>query len=71
MTSINFAYWLQGFFEIQNPTEITTSQIEMIKKHLNLVFIHEIDPSIDVQHDKETVDKMNKIHKSSKPVMRC
>lgn len=43
----------------------------MIKKHLNLVFIHEIDPSIDVQHDKETVDKMNKIHKSSEPVMRC
>ncbi len=50
----------------------------MIKKHLNLVFIHEIDPSIDVQHDKETVDKMNKIHNKptllltkQESVMRC
>ncbi len=54
------------------------AQIEMIKKHLNLVFIHEIDPSIDVQHDKETVDKMNKIHNKptllltkQESVMRC
>lgn len=62
MTSRDFAYWLQGFFEIQDPSELTGTQIEMIKAHLNLVFIHEIDPSIDKFHSKEEVDKMNEIH---------
>lgn len=68
MTSRDFAYWLQGFFEIQNPIELTTPQIEMIKAHLNLVFIHEIDPSIDKFHTKEEVIAMNEIH--NKPTLQ-
>lgn len=38
MTSRDFAYWLQGFFEISKANEITAEQTVMIKNHLNLVF---------------------------------
>jgi hypothetical protein len=59
MTSRDFAYWLQGFFEIQNPISITSAQVEMIKKHLNLVFKHEIDPSMG---DDKHQQILNSIH---------
>lgn len=62
MTSRDFAYWLQGFFEITNPTTITNEQTEMIKNHLNLVFKHEIDPSMG---DKKHQSELNGIHNKS------
>lgn len=65
MTSRDFAYWLQGFFEIANPKTLDEERVEMIKKHLNLVFIHEIDPSINNQHSEEIIQKMNEIHNPS------
>lgn len=43
MTSRDFAYWLQGYFEITNTKKIDEKQTEIIKNHLNLVFKHEID----------------------------
>ena len=52
MKSRDFCYWLQGFFELEdlnkNPkkTEIAKDQVECIRKHLNMVFCHEIDPSM-------------------------
>lgn len=59
MTSRDFAFWLQGFFEISDPQKLTAEQCNMIRKHLNLVFIHEIDPSMgDENHQHE----LNKIH---------
>lgn len=45
MTSRDFVYWLQGYFEIAQPKEVTSEQLEQIKKHLALVFVHEIDPA--------------------------
>ncbi len=53
MTSRDFAYWLQGFFEISDPVEIDRIQTENIKKHLALVFKHEIDPSMGMQNIKK------------------
>lgn len=54
MTSRDFAYWLQGFFEVSNAETITKKQTTMIKKHLNLVFKHEIDSSMgDEKHQQE------------------
>lgn len=67
MTSRDFAFWLQGFFEVSNAETITKEQTDVIKKHLNLVFKHEIDPSMG---DKEHQEKLNSIH-SSDPVVRC
>ena len=60
-----FCYWLQGYFEIaaatsnREPEGLTDGQVEMIKKHLALVFVHEIDPSMG---DKAQQGKLSAIH---------
>lgn len=60
MTSRDFVYWLQGFFEIyEELPSLTPMQVACIRKHLALVFKHEIDPSYGgPQHQEE----LNKIH---------
>lgn len=46
MTSRDFCYWLQGFFELSNEQALSVTQTQIIAKHLALVFKHEIDPSM-------------------------
>lgn len=79
MTSRDFCFWLQGFFELRHASEgsgLTTDQSKMIQNHLALVFKHEIDPSMgNEKHQNE----LNQIHSSdtshmgvvSDPTMRC
>ena len=62
MTSRDFAYWLQGFFEISGSNIVDVGQVEMIKNHLNLVFKHEIDPSLNVGKTGEEVKELHDIH---------
>jgi len=72
MTSRDFAFWLQGFFEISDSKEIKEQQVEIIKKHLNLVFYHEIDPSYS--NKPEVQQEMIKIHEGDNKnnlIMRC
>jgi hypothetical protein len=45
MKSRDFCYWLQGLFELQNPKALDEKQTDLIRAHLQMVFIHEIDPS--------------------------
>ena len=45
MKSRDFVYWLQGFAELYKSAP-TDEQWIIIKNHLNLVFVHEIDPSM-------------------------
>jgi hypothetical protein len=64
MTSRDFAYWLQGFFEISGAEWTQTQpldaiKVDVIKKHLHMVFVHEIDPSMG---DKQHQTKLNAIH---------
>ncbi len=70
MTSREFCYWLQGFFEIRDagpqppeplggPQPMTAAQAETVRRHLALVFKHEIDPS---QGDEKTQAALNAIH---------
>lgn len=57
MTSRDFCYWLQGYLEIRKagpqPPEphgdmgMHSAQVEMIQRHLALVFKAEIDPSFN------------------------
>lgn len=63
MTSRDFAFWLQGFFEVANPISIGSKETEMIKRHLNLVFKHEIDPAMG---DEKHQQVLNEIHTPSK-----
>lgn len=61
MKSSEFAYWLMGFFEISGDIKsLNEEQIQMIRKHLALVFYHEIDPSYTKDPTKQ--QEMNDIH---------
>ncbi len=66
MTSRDFAYWLQGFFEIAGTNKIDEGQAEMIKNHLNLVFKHEIDPSLNGSKTKVEVQDLQDVHDGKK-----
>ena len=50
MTSRDFCYWLQGWFELNKTIDhregATKETLYMIQNHLALVFKYEIDPSI-------------------------
>lgn len=46
MTSRDFCFWLQGVFEVGGLTSLDATQTGMVKRHLALVFKHEIDPAI-------------------------
>ncbi len=66
MTSRDFCYWLQGYFEIDrhntNPEaslSLVMDQVDCIKKHLAMVFKHEIDPSFGKDNTA-----LNEIHEN-------
>lgn len=61
MTSRDFCYWLQGYFEVGGNLQggLSATQAEMVRKHLNMVFLHEIDPSMG---DSEHQSKLNNAH---------
>lgn len=67
MTSRDFAYWLQGFFEISGAEVLLSEQVALVKKHLDMVFIHEIDPSFP----PEQKTALDKAHAGGKLLMRC
>lgn len=69
MTSREFCYWLQGFFELQaaggaTGLVITTGQLQCVQNHLNMVFKHEIDPS---QGSPEHQAELSAAHEGSPP----
>jgi hypothetical protein len=70
MTSRDFVYFLQGFFEINEPQTINKQQVEIIKNHLNLVFKHEIDPSLNEGKSKEEVKELQDVHDGKKEVKK-
>lgn len=59
MTARDYCFWLQGYFEVSDPVQIGKVETEMIKRHLNLVFKHEIDPSMGGPEHQE---ELNVIH---------
>lgn len=67
MTSRDFCYWLQGFFELHPTDEVRAlneTQVALLRGHLALVFKHEIDPSAGPPaHQAE----LNKVHEDAKP----
>lgn len=68
MKSESFVYWLQGFFEVSGATELNAQQTEAVKRHLALVFKHEIDPAMgEAKHQAD----LNAIHHTGNAVLRC
>jgi hypothetical protein len=71
MKSRDFCYWLQGFFELAGsgtagngtPVEkdvlVSKGQIAVIKRHLNMVFKHEIDPDFGPVEHQEALSEIH------------
>lgn len=74
MSSRDFVYWIQGYFEIANPKYIAEVETNLIKRHLEMVFKHEIDPSYgDEKHqqDLNKIHNISNINDKSNELMRC
>ena len=73
MRSVDFCYWLQVLFDVGEPTTLNEKQVELIKRHLNMVFVHEIDATYPAVQQSA----LNKAHQGAAtpptnvPVMRC
>lgn len=68
MTARDFCYWLMGKLEIDaaeygaeaNATHaLSTGQVEVIKRHLSLVFAHDLDPKAG---GADAQKKLNDLH---------
>lgn len=66
MTSRDFCYWLQGYFELSGGEETVPTdkklmhyQVIQIKAHLAMVFKHEIDPSMGSKEHRDILDKIH------------
>lgn len=57
MTSRDFCYWLQGFYEINGVGPMTADQSALVARHLAMVFVHEIDPSFGA--DNKALDAIH------------
>lgn len=59
MDALQFAFWLNGFFEINGPTALTEQQSKIIQDHLQLV-LTKVTPD---RQDKPR-DQMEELKKS-------
>lgn len=59
MTAREFAYWLQGLFELSETTQLDARQTDLIRRHLNMVFAHEIDPSAGSPEHQAELSKLH------------
>ena len=58
MNSQEFCYWLQGFFELcPDCSAFNKNQVQTIRNHLSLVFVHDIDPK--TLQGKESPEQYN------------
>lgn len=62
MKSTEFCYWLQGWFELNDTIDhregATKETLDVIRKHLDMVFYHEIDKN----YPSEEQSNLNAIH---------
>ena len=68
MTSRDFCYWLQGHLEISGAKALDEPQTEMVKRHLALVFRHEIDPSNGADEEYHAVHSGREVNIENLPV---
>jgi hypothetical protein len=76
MKANDFCYWLQGFFEIYNasaePTRsLSPQQVEVIQRHLHLVFKHDIDPQAGPPAYQNALNQIHNGGHRPNELMRC
>ena len=72
MTSREFCYWLQGFFELNGSSDqLTVQQTHKVKAHLDMVFKHEIDPSAGSQAHQDALSHLHGPGQHGDVLLRC
>lgn len=73
MKATEFCYWLQGFFELADEKDlgISAEQAIKIKRHLDMVFIHDIDKRYPKQHQAALNEAHGTAVAPQNQVMRC
>lgn len=72
MNTQDFAYWLQGFFEISGAKNLNEKEVAIIKEHLDLVFnkVTKVPP-IDTKSLDEAVKKISSSSNRMPPNKYC
>jgi hypothetical protein len=79
MTSRDFCFWLQGFLELRaaetpgvnHAQGLCFDQLECVRRHLALVFKHEIDPSMGTPAHQVVLNDIHSPIPGPGPTMRC
>lgn len=80
MTSRDFCYWLQGYFEITVADKtppiygLHPDQVKCFMNHLNMVFKHEIDPGMGPKPHQQTLSDIHSglpRHLDTGPATNC
>jgi hypothetical protein len=76
MKAFEFCYWLQGYFELVDDVDVLhADQVEKIKNHLNMVFLHDIDKTYpqgtELQDLHDGVPPQFKPQPDGLPKLRC
>lgn len=73
MQSRDFCFWLQGYFELVGKgNALSAQQAELIRRHLALVFKHEIDPSFGSEEHQEELNEIHHMsHDHHNVLIRC
>lgn len=70
MTSRDFCFWLQGYFELSDGG-LTLDQVAVVRRHLGLVFAHDIDPSMGPPAHQEALNKGHGGPPKGEKLIRC
>jgi hypothetical protein len=71
MTSRDFCYWLMGVLEVAKLETLDKEQVKTIKHHLDMVFVHEIDPSFPEAQQQAFNEAHTGWSSNSSGMMRC
>lgn len=58
MTTEQFTYWLQGYFELSGATSLNEEQVKVIKEHIVLVLKKQTTGYVGVQGITQTDNKI-------------
>lgn len=70
MTSRDFCYWLQGLFELSDAKALDARQADLVKRHLAMVFKHEIDPSAGSAEHQADLGALHEGEQSDPPIKK-
>lgn len=71
MTMRDFCYWLMGMWEVRGVSALTKEEVQEIKNHLDMVFVHDIDPKAGNQIHQDHLNEIHSGNNSGKVTLRC